>query len=141
MNTKKEVSAGGVIFKREGKDLLWLICKHSGYHKWALPKGIVEPGENIEDTALREVKEESGVITKIIQKLPKPETYVYTLNNVRIFKTVHYFLMEYISGDIQDHDFEMEDIMWAEYEQAYTLLAFPGAKQTLKTAYELVNTR
>ena len=102
MNSKKEVSAGGVIFKREGKDILWLICKHSGYHKWAFPKGLVESGENIEDTALREVKEEVGVTAKIIQQLPNPESYVYTLNGMRVFKTVHYFLMEYVSGDIKD---------------------------------------
>ncbi|PIX30866.1 NUDIX hydrolase, partial [Candidatus Berkelbacteria bacterium CG_4_8_14_3_um_filter_39_27] len=110
-NSKSEFSAGGAVFrkrktKNEKLKTEWLVCKHSGYHKWVLPKGLVEKGEGLEETAVREVGEECGIKAKIIAKIPEPEKYIYTMNNVKIFKMVNYFLMEYVSGDIVNHDFE-----------------------------------
>ena len=121
---KREFSAGGAVYKRDGEKLLWLICKHSGYHKWALPKGLVEAGEKLEATAIREVEEETGIKAKIIAKIPEPEKYIYTMNGAKIFKAVTYFLMEYVSGDIKDHDFEMEEVEWLEFDEAKKRLDF-----------------
>lgn len=135
---KREFSAGGAVYKKDGDKVLWLICKHSGYHKWVLPKGLIDPGEKAEATAVREVAEECGITTKIIAKIPEPERYIYTMNGQKVFKLVQYFLMEYISGDIANHDFEMEAVEWLPYDEAYNRLNFHGAKEVLKKAKQLL---
>ena len=137
-NSKREFSAGGAVYKKENSQVLWLICKHSGYHKWVLPKGLIDEGEKAEETAVREVEEECGIKTKIIAKIPEPEKYIYTMNNVKIFKMVFYFLLEYISGDINNHDFEMEDVGWFEFGEAKEKLNFHGAKKVLEKARQLL---
>jgi 8-oxo-dGTP pyrophosphatase MutT (NUDIX family) len=136
--TKREFSAGGAVYKKDGDKVLWLVCQHSGYHKWVLPKGLIDPGEKGEETAVREVEEETGIKTKIVAKIPDPEKYVYTMNGVKIFKLVTYFLMEYASGDIANHDFEMEAVEWLPYEEAYEKLNFHGAKSVLAKAQQLL---
>ena len=137
-NTKREFSAGGVVYKKDGAKVLWLVCQHSGYHKWVLPKGLIDAGEKAEETAVREVAEECGIKTKIIAKIPDPEKYIYTMNGVKIFKLVQYFLMEYISGDIANHDFEMEAVEWLDYDAARSLLNWHGAKTVLEKAQKLL---
>ncbi|OGY17969.1 MAG: hypothetical protein A2900_00725 [Candidatus Chisholmbacteria bacterium RIFCSPLOWO2_01_FULL_50_28] len=83
LQTRREFSAGGVVFKRSNikhqtSNILWLIGKHSGYHKWVLPKGLVEKGEHGWETALREVEEEMGVKAKLISERPIHRVaYVY----------------------------------------------------------------
>ena len=137
-NFKREFSAGGAVYKKDGEKLWWLVCKHSGYHKWVLPKGLVEPGEKLEATAVREVEEEAGIKTKIIAKIPEPEKYIYTMNGVKIFKVVTYFLMEYVSGEIKNHDWEMEEVEWLSYDEAKKRLDFRGAKEVLEKAKNLL---
>ena len=137
--TKREYSAGGVVYKKENHKLYFLLGKHSGYHKWVLPKGLIDPGEKAENTAVREVEEECGIKTKIIAKIPGPERYIYTMNGIKIFKLVRYFLMEYVSGDIANHDFEMEAVEWLPYDEAQQKLNFHGAQQVLEKARGLVN--
>ncbi|HSW89482.1 MAG TPA: NUDIX hydrolase [Patescibacteria group bacterium] len=138
MDSKNEISAGGVVFKKTNEGTFVLVCKHSGYHKWVLPKGLVEKGEKLEETAIREVEEEAGVKAKIIEPIGTPEKYVYILNGTRIFKTVHYFLMEYVSGEIDTHDFEMEDVRWVSPDEALHLVEYEGAKRIVEKAIEML---
>jgi len=135
---RREFSSGGAVFKKEKGKILWLVCRHSGYHKWVLPKGLIDKGETAEQTAVREVEEECGIKTRIIAKIPEPEKYIYTMNGQKIFKLVQYFLMEYISGDIADHDFEMEAVEWLEFDKAKERLNFHGAKTVLEKAKNLL---
>ena len=141
MDTKREFSSGGAVYKPGGDQVLWLVCQHSGYHKWVLPKGLIDPGEKADQTAVREVEEETGIKAKIIAKIPDPEKYVYTMNGARIFKLVQYFLMEYVSGDIANHDFEMEAVEWLSYDQALEKLNFHGAKAVLTKAKKLLEAK
>lgn len=136
---KREFSAGGAVYKQDGDEVLWLVCQHSGYHKWVLPKGLIDTGEKAEETAMREVEEETGIKAKIIAKIPDPEKYIYAMNGVKIFKMVQYFLMEYVSGDIKNHDFEMEAVEWLPYEEALAKLNFHGAKKVLERAIRELN--
>src|SRR5258708_9304779 len=105
---KLEFSAGGVVFKKENDKVLVLVARHSGHHGWVFPKGWIEKGESKETTALREVREETGITGKIIQPL-KEVTFFYQMSGEKIKKTVSYFVMEYLSGDTKDHDCEIEE--------------------------------
>jgi 8-oxo-dGTP pyrophosphatase MutT (NUDIX family) len=155
---KQEHSAGGVVYRKEG-GLLWLVGKHSGYHKWVLPKGLVEVGETKEQAAIREVEEETGIKAKIVKaEAIHIETYDYQADfsegkvssggverRVETYqesggkqewvkKEVTFYLMEYLSGDIKNHSFEMEEVEWLGYEEALEKLEFEGEKEALKKA-------
>lgn len=129
---KREFSAGGIVFK-EGKVLL---TKHSLNHHWSFPKGWIDKGETSKQAALREVREEGGVEAEIIEKVGDSK-YVYTLNGEKIFKLVTYFLMEYKSGDVKDHDLEVEEAGWYEPENALKQLSFSQDRILLKKALEV----
>jgi len=135
-----EFSAGGIVFKKENNKVFILISQHSGHHGWVFPKGRIGDhveNEDKEDTALREVKEETGVNGKILKTL-KPVTYWYKWEGKSIKKTVYYFLMEYVSGDIEDHDWEMENVEWLPIEQVRKRLSYPSDKKVWKEAVKLV---
>lgn len=134
MQSRHETSAGGVVYRANNGKYEVLISKHSGYHKWVLPKGLVEAGESLEQTAVREVEEEVGVKAKIIESLGDPEEYVYVLNGERIFKQVYYYLMEYVGGSEAEHDFEMEEVKWVDFKTAQDLMGYEGAKRVLQAA-------
>src|SRR5258708_18753023 len=132
MKSKNEISAGGVVFRRGKAGIEVLICKAASYHRWVLPKGLVNKGESREQAARREVEEEVGVRARIVESLGEPEKYIYSVRGVRIFKVVHYFLMEYESGDEAVHDHEMEEVRWVPVDEGITLLAYEGAKAMLR---------
>jgi len=150
MSNKKSItehSAGGVVYRprakgqglrAKGKIIEWLICKHSGYHKWVLPKGIIETGEKPEETAVREVVEETGVRTEIVKKIAPDVKYKYMKQGILVDKKVGFYLMEYLSGDIKNHGWEMEEVKWVSADEALKLLAFEAERKVLKTATELV---
>ncbi|MDD5415425.1 MAG: NUDIX hydrolase [Candidatus Daviesbacteria bacterium] len=132
---KREFSAGGIVFNEKGQVLL---TKHSQNKHWSFPKGLIDPGQTSEEAAIREVKEEGGIEAEIIGKVGYSK-YVYTLKGERIFKVVVYFLMKYVSGDIADHDFEVEESGWYEPEDALKQLTFSQDKELLKKALEIKN--
>ena len=144
---KSEFSAGGIVFKKrkagsvKREDFLWLVCQHSQHKGWVFPKGFIgdhKIGETKEETAVREVEEETGVKGKIIQKLKNPATYFYVWQGEKRFKTVYYFLMEYISGDIAKHDFEMTKVEWWSKEKVEKNLTYKSDKLVFKDALKLL---
>lgn len=165
--TKYEFSSGGVVFRENDNSIEFLLGKHSGYHKWVLPKGLVEEGEDPRKTAIRETEEEVSVKARIINEEPlKNVEYFYFADlgqttkksasedkisrriiryqenggkKVRIHKKVSFYLMEYTSGDPVNHGWEMEDAGWFSYEDALSLLAFDTEKAALKAAGEKLN--
>lgn len=135
MKSRDEISAGGVIYRRTEDDgVEVIICKDAGYHRWVLPKGLVAPGESYEQAALREVAEEAGVRGRLVGRLGEPEKYIYMSRGVRVFKQVHYFLLEYESGCVEDHDHEMEEVRWVPLDAAIDTVAYEGAKAVLRRA-------
>jgi 8-oxo-dGTP diphosphatase len=134
-----EHSAGGIVFRKKdkGRTIEWLVSKHSGYHKWVLPKGIIETGESPEDAALREVSEETGVKAKIIKKIMPGVAYKYTKNKILVDKKVEFFLMEYAFGDIKDHCWEMEEVKWIPANEALELLEYPTEKRVFERAIKI----
>jgi 8-oxo-dGTP pyrophosphatase MutT (NUDIX family) len=94
---------------------------------WTLPKGRIDPGESIEQAALREVNEETGLDVRIVDTLPSI-AYTFVQRGTRIHKTVHYFLMEPLGGDLSRHDHEFERVRWVPFREAPTLLTFDSER-------------
>lgn len=137
---KRQVSSGGLVYRdREGEIEVALIFRRapSGQPVWTLPKGWVEPGESLEDTALREVKEETGLTARIIDKLGDIRYQFYSKEEKSaIHKTVHFYLMEYLSGDTADHDHEAEEVGWFPLEEAETKMTYPTERTILQKGRE-----
>lgn len=145
-NMKHEISAGGIVYRKvqslksKVHKVVWLICQHSQHKGWVFPKGLVgdtNENEPLEDAALREVEEEGGIKAKIIAPLPKPIEYFYKLKGETIKKTVHYFLMEYITGDPKDHDHEMMDAKFVTADEVKSTLTYKTDKQAFEEALRL----
>src|SRR3989344_6824481 len=112
MKTKVEKSAGGIVYRNVDGQTLWLITQHSKHKGWVFPKGHIgdkDSTESMENAALREVEEEGGIKARIVNDDYIETSYRYQINGSMIKKTVYYFLMEYISGDPKNHDWEMMD--------------------------------
>jgi len=104
---------------------------------WTLPKGTPDPGESVEETALREVSEETGLTVRIVEPLPSIE-YDFVQDGLRIHKTVHYFLMLPTGGDLARHDLEFERVRWITFDDAPGLLSFATERDLVSTAGERV---
>ena len=102
---------------------------------WTLPKGTPDPGETLEQTALREVAEETGLAVRIVEPLSSIE-YNFVQDGTRIRKTVHYFLMEPVGGDLSLHDHEFERVKWVPFEEAAGLLSFATERDLVAAAAE-----
>lgn len=128
------VSCGGVVIYR-GKILLLYKNFRNRYEGWVLPKGTVEKGEVFPETALREVKEESGVTASIVKYVGKSE-YTFTVPEDTVEKDVHWYLMRsdgYYSRP--QHEEYFIDSGYYKYHEAYHLLKFANEKQILEKAY------
>jgi 8-oxo-dGTP pyrophosphatase MutT (NUDIX family) len=136
--TRREVSAGGVVYRREGDDLEVLLAARRtrrGDLAWGLAKGGIELDETIEDAAVREVREETGIDAEIEESLGETR-YFYVWDDVRVRKVVHFFLMRHVGGDTNDHDDEMEDVRWFPLERALKRAAYKGEREVLARAAE-----
>ena len=137
---KFEFSAGGIVFKKERNQVKILVSQHSQHHGWVFPKGLIGDhikGEKKEDTALREVEEETGIKAKILKPLDSV-TYWYVLDGVKIKKTVYYFVMEFITGDIKKHDLEMENVEWLLIDKVEKRLTYKSDKQVWQEARQML---
>src|SRR5436190_8768934 len=126
-----EFSAGGIVYKKQGKQIFILVCQHSQHHGWVFPKGFIGDkidGESKEDTAIREVEEETGVKAKIIEPI-ESITYWYVMDGEKRKKTVYYYIMECVSEDITKHDWEMENVEWLPIEQVTERLTYDSDKK------------
>ncbi len=100
---------------------------------WTLPKGTPEAHETTTETATREVREETGLEVRIVEPLPSI-AYDFVQRGVRIHKTVHYFLMEPIGGDLSGHDREFADVRWVPFGEAQRLLSFETERMLVASA-------
>jgi len=130
MSIEREVSYGGVVVR--GDDVL--VITPAGRPKVrTLPKGGANAGETAEDAAAREVREETGVEARLRERLGDVE-YWYRRGGVRVFKTVGFYLFDYLSGDTADHDHEVDDARWMPLERARTELSYPGERRLIERA-------
>lgn len=130
MSIERELSYGGVVV-RDGDVLVITPAGRPAVR--TLPKGGADAGESEEATALREVREETGVQARIVERLGNVE-YWYRRGGRRIFKTVGFYLCDYISGDTADHDHEVDEAGWMPLERARTELSYPGERRIIERA-------
>ena len=138
---KHEFSAGGVVYKKENGTTYILVAQHSYHHGWVFPKGLIGDnieGEGKEETAVREVEEETGAQAKIIQTLT-PVNYWFVFEGEKRKKTVYYYIMEYTGGDITQHDHEMENVEWLSEDKVADRLTFKADKKVWQEAHTLVS--
>ena len=138
----EQVSAGGVAFRQVDKsyEIAPISVKPGG--RWQLPKGIIDTGETPEVTALREVREEAGIETKLLEKIETIEYWYYGTKKgerVRFHKFVHFFLLKYTGGDVNDHDHEVIEARWVDAKTAIEMLAFKNEKATIEKAIKMLS--
>lgn len=104
---------------------------------WALPKGTPDAGETIEETALRETREETGIQVEIERPL-RSIRYFFVRGSTRFHKTVHFFLMRPIGGSIEEHDAEFEEVRWVELGEAIALLSHATERSVVEEAGDLL---
>jgi 8-oxo-dGTP pyrophosphatase MutT (NUDIX family) len=136
---KRQVSSGGVAFRRRDGVVEVAIVGVGEKNRWQLPKGLVEHGESPEVTAVREVREEAGIDATLIAPLDSIEYwYVASAEHLRYHKRVHFFLLEYDRGDVQDHDREVNEARWVPIDEALPMLAFKSERDVMAKARALV---
>jgi 8-oxo-dGTP pyrophosphatase MutT (NUDIX family) len=114
----KEISAGGVIYRKQGISMQIQLIQDR-YGKVTLPKGKMEPGETVEQTALREIEEETGIAGRIIEPLEMIEYQYHLPDKAKVNKEVHYFLVEAIGGSLQAQIEEIRGVEWFSPEEAW----------------------
>ena len=143
VSMKRQVSSGGVIYrKQEGRCEVALILRSTrkGKKIWCLPKGLMQETESPEETARREVREETGLEGKVNEKLGEIQYIFYSPEeHSRIQKTVYFFLIEYLHGSVADHDSEVEEARWFPIEAAIDLLMYETERDIVRKAMQAVH--
>jgi ADP-ribose pyrophosphatase YjhB (NUDIX family) len=141
---RREFSAGGLVLRRL-RGGWWLAAIRPGGKPegvWALPKGLIGRGERPEETATREVQEETGVEAELVAKLGDVK-YVYTWRGERVFKVVSFYLFRYRRGRIGELPpalaHEVEEVRWLPLGDAPSLLAYRGEREMAEKALAAIS--
>ncbi len=141
LRTTTATSAGGIVVRfDDGVPSLVIGARRRDRDilTWTLPKGTPNAGETREQTALREVGEETGLEVRITDELDSIE-YWFVQRGTRIHKTVHYFLMEPTGGDLARHDHEFDQVRWISFADAPTFLTFETERALVAKAAQVVD--
>ena len=133
-------SAGGIVVRHdEGRPQLVIGSRRRERdgRTWTLPKGTPKRAESTEETAIREVMEETGLEVRITGPLDSIQ-YSFVQSGTRIHKTVHYFMMEPIGGDLGRHDHEFDQVRWIDFTEAASVLTFETERALVAQAADLV---
>ena len=133
MKVERAVSAGGVVIREGEAALEVVICGRDSDGVWGLPKGTPDEGESLEQAAIREVSEETGLQVEIVKKLGVVE-YWFASDGVRYHKWVHYYLMRATGGSTEMHDEEYDRVEWLHVKDALRALTFENDKRMVRLA-------
>lgn len=140
--TARPVSAGGVIVRvHEGRLQACLIARRSGARVvWGLPKGHIESNETAEAAAIREIREETGLSGELISPLGSI-AYQFTVKEEQTHyaKTVHFFLLRYVGGELQPQNTEVDDAAWVDFHEALTRISYENERKILLKAQALLH--
>lgn len=135
-----EVSAGGLVVAGVGTAVNGVLIgklDRRGRLVWSLPKGKVEAGETLEQTAAREVAEETGITAQVMAPLGSVE-YWFIADGRRIHKTVHHFLLRATGGELSDEDVEVTEVAWVPLAEIPHRLAYPDERDLVTAVPELL---
>ena len=134
MSTEREVSYGGVVVRG---DEMVVIVPRGRRRVLGLPKGGPMEGETPEQTAAREVREETGITARVRERLGQVD-YTYRRGGRNIAKTVHFYLCLFEAGDTADHDHEVDDARWMPLRDARRRLSYPGERAMVERALSVL---
>jgi len=137
---ERAVSAGGIVYRRGDNGTEIVICGRDSDGVWGLPKGTPDAGESLEQTAVREVTEETGLEVRIIDKVGVVE-YWFAREGVRYHKWVHHYLMKAIGGNTEDHDVEYDRVEWRPAGVALRTLTFKNEADMVAKALKMIEGR
>ena len=132
---RTSTAAGGVVVRGAGDGLEVVLAGRDSDRTWVFPKGTPDKGESIEQTALREVREESGLEVDIVRPIGVID-YWFAVPGERVHKFVHFFLMTAHGGDVSRHDHEYDDVRWVPVSEARRLLTYDTYRSMLDRAVE-----
>lgn len=136
--TRHAVAAGGVVYREAGEGPEIVLVSRRAPTLFALPKGKVDPGEDLEQTALREVREETGLVAEIVEPLGDVRYWFTDPAGARVDKVVHFYLMRPTGGALEEHDHEFDDVGWYHLVEAERLLTHKNQMHILHRAAELI---
>ena len=139
--TEDQISAGGVAFRWRDSELEIAIVSVRPKLRWQLPKGIVDPGESPQVTAVREVREEAGIETDMLKLIETIEYWYRSAKYgkpVRYHKFVHFYLLRYRGGEVTDHDHEVEEARWVSFDEAIQMLDFKSEREVAEKARKMI---
>lgn len=132
-------SAGGVVFRRTGSGIEVALIATKGKSVWTLPKGLIDPGEQPEQTAVREIREETGLIGRILAPLGEKSFWFYLKSeNMRCKKSVSYFLVECIGGAVEEFGPEVDDARWFPLDEALSMVSYRSDLDLIGKAKDMI---
>ncbi|WP_231992023.1 NUDIX hydrolase [Mycobacterium sp. ACS4331] len=144
LRTVHETSAGGLVIdgidgpREEQTAALIGRIDRRGRMLWSLPKGHIEQGETAEQTAIREVAEETGIQGTVLAALGSID-YWFVTEGRRVHKTVHHYLLRFSGGELSDEDVEVAEVAWVPLQELPSRLAYADERRLAEVAGELIN--
>ena len=134
LRNARATSAGGVVHRTAGDGPIEVALVHRRQPRlWALPKGTPNAGETLEETALRETREETGLHVEIEAPI-RSISYVFVHGRTRYHKTVHFYRMRTTGGAVEDHDHEFDEVAWMPVEEALRLMTYDTDRAVVEEA-------
>jgi 8-oxo-dGTP pyrophosphatase MutT (NUDIX family) len=138
LRTVEETSAGGLVVDSDHANAALIgRLDRRGRLLWSLPKGHIEAGESQEDTAVREVAEETGIHGRVVGRLGSIDFW-FTAEGRRVHKTVHHFLLTALGGELSDEDVEVTEVAWVPLAELDRRLAYADERRLVRRAVRLV---